>query len=41
VSFDDFVACGGWVSAKQKGKLRLEGKDYEVRDGDIMVIRHG
>ncbi|MEN9342370.1 MAG: hypothetical protein RIQ54_626 [Candidatus Parcubacteria bacterium] len=41
VSFDDFVACGGWASAKQKGKLRLEGKEYEVRDGDIMVIRHG
>ncbi|MBI2278451.1 MAG: redox-regulated ATPase YchF [Candidatus Brennerbacteria bacterium] len=30
-----------WAMAKQKGWLRIEGKDYEVRDGDVMVIRHG
>lgn len=41
VSMADFMACGGWNQAKQKGKLRLEGKDYVVADGDIMVIRHG
>lgn len=41
VSYQDFVSCGGWSQAKQKGKLRLEGKEYIVQDGDIMVIRHG
>ncbi len=30
-----------WSIAKQKGWLRLEGKEYEVKDGDVMVIRHG
>ncbi len=41
VAYDDFVAAGGWGSAKQKGKLRIEGKEYVVQDGDVMVIRHG
>lgn len=41
VSYADFISCGGWSQAKQKGKLRVEGKDYVVADGDIMVIRHG
>lgn len=41
VSYDDFVAAGGWFQAKQKGKLRVEGKGYEVRDGDIIEVRHG
>ncbi len=41
VGYDDLVAAGGWSQAKQKGKLRLEGKDYAVKDGDVMVIRHG
>ncbi len=41
VAYDDFVSCGGWAGAKQKGKLRLEGKEYVVKNGDIMVIRHG
>lgn len=31
----------GWAAAKQKGWLRLEGKDYIVADGDVMEIRHG
>ena len=30
-----------WNAAKQKGWLRLEGKEYVVEDGDVMVIRHG
>ncbi len=30
-----------WNQAKQKGKLRLEGKDYIVQDGDVIVVRHG
>jgi GTP-binding protein YchF len=39
ISFDDFVACGGENGAKEKGKMRLEGKDYVVRDGDVMHFR--
>jgi GTP-binding protein YchF len=38
-AYDDFVACGGEQGAKEKGKLRLEGKDYVVRDGDVMHFR--
>ncbi len=41
VSYDKLVTAGGWSGAKQKGWLRLEGKDYVVQDGDVMVIRHG
>ncbi|MBI3638430.1 redox-regulated ATPase YchF [Candidatus Wolfebacteria bacterium] len=33
--------ANSWAVAKQKGWLRLEGKDYEVQDGDVMVIKHG
>jgi GTP-binding protein YchF len=39
ISYDDFVACGGEAGAKEKGKMRLEGKDYVVRDGDVMHFR--
>jgi GTP-binding protein YchF len=38
-AFDDFVALGGEQGAKQAGKMRLEGKDYIVRDGDVMHFR--
>jgi GTP-binding protein YchF len=38
-SYDDFVACGGEQGAKERGKLRLEGKDYTVRDGDVIHFR--
>jgi ribosome-binding ATPase len=38
-SFEDFVACGGEHGAKEAGKLRLEGKDYVVRDGDVIHFR--
>ena len=40
ISFDDLMALGGMVEAKAKGKLRLEGKEYIVKDGDILNIRH-
>lgn len=33
--------AGGWSQAKSKGWLRLEGKDYVVQDGDVVIIRHG
>ncbi len=40
VSYDDFIACGGTLAAaKAAGKLRLEGKEYVVQDGDIISFR--
>lgn len=38
-SYDDFTACGGEQGAKEAGKLRLEGKEYIVQDGDVMHFR--
>jgi hypothetical protein len=38
-SYDDYVACKGEQGAKEAGKLRLEGKDYTVRDGDVIHFR--
>jgi hypothetical protein len=38
-SFADYIAGGGEQGAKEAGKLRLEGKDYVVRDGDVMHFR--
>ena len=39
VSYDDFVACNGEHGAREAGKLRSEGKDYVVHDGDVMHFR--
>ena len=39
ITYDDFVALGGEVAAKEAGKMRLEGKDYVVKDGDVMRFR--
>jgi len=39
VSYDDFMADGGMSGARDKGHLRLEGKTYEVKDGDIINFR--
>lgn len=39
VSFDDLMACGNMVAAKEKGLVRLEGKDYVMQDGDIVLFR--
>ena len=39
VSYDDLIACGSHTAAKEKGLIRLEGKDYVVKDGDIMRFR--
>ncbi len=36
ISFDDFVACGGEQGAREAGKMRSEGRDYVVQDGDVM-----
>ncbi|MFA5830007.1 MAG: redox-regulated ATPase YchF [Candidatus Gracilibacteria bacterium] len=37
--WEDFVNCGGEVVAKEKGKMRLEGKEYIVKDGDVMHFK--
>ena len=39
IAFDDYVRLGGESKAKEAGKMRLEGKDYIVRDGDVMHFR--
>ena len=39
VNFDDLVACGSYTAAKEKGLVRLEGKEYVVQDGDIILFR--
>ena len=39
VSYEDFVANEGWVNSKTNGKMRLEGKDYIVKDGDVLNFR--
>jgi len=39
IAYEDFVACNGEQGAKEAGKLRLEGKDYIVRDGDVIHFR--
>ena len=39
IAYDDYVACGGEAGARDAGKMRLEGKDYAVLDGDVMHFR--
>ncbi len=39
IAYDDYVGLGGEIPAKQAGKMRLEGKDYIVKDGDVMLFR--
>ena len=39
VSYDDFVRTNGWNGAKEKGVARLEGKDYQVQDGDVVFFK--
>ena len=39
IDFDDFIECKGELGAKEKGKLRLEGKDYLVKDGDVIHFK--
>ena len=39
ISYDDFIANDGWVNSKTNGKMRLEGKDYIVKDGDVLNFR--
>jgi len=39
IAYDDYVACGGEAGARDAGKMRLEGKDHVVQDGDVMHFR--
>lgn len=39
--YEDFIANGGWKGVKEKGKLRLEGRDYEMQEGDIVEFMIG
>lgn len=36
VNWQDIITCGGWNQAKEKGLIRMEGKDYEIKDGDTV-----
>ena len=39
MSYEDLVACGSEKAVKEKGLLRVEGKEYVVKDGDVMLFR--
>ena len=39
ITYDDYVACNGEVGAKEAGKLRVEGSEYLVKDGDVFHFR--
>ena len=41
IGAEELLEIGSWQRAKQTGKLRLEGKEYEAKDGDVIEIRHG
>jgi ribosome-binding ATPase YchF (GTP1/OBG family) len=40
VNWKTLIDLGGYPGARDKGQLRLEGKEYIVKDGDVLVIRH-
>ena len=40
IRWDELLDIGSWSKAKELGKIRVEGKDYEVQDGDVLEIRH-
>lgn len=40
-AFDDFISLGGWVKARETGKVRSEGKGYEMKDGDVVEFKIG
>jgi len=41
IAYDDYIELGGEQGAKEAGKMRAEGKDYLVQDGDVILVRHG
>ena len=40
IRWDELLDIGSWTKAKELGRIRVEGKDYEVQDGDVLEIRH-
>ena len=41
IPFEQFVQAGGWVNARVKGKVLIAGRDYEVKDGDVVDFKIG
>lgn len=41
IDWKKLLEAGGWSVARQKGWIRLEGKEYEVQDGDVIIFKHG
>lgn len=41
ISYEEFVRLGGWGKAREEGKVRLEGKDYQMQDGDVVDFKIG
>lgn len=41
VAFGDFVALGGWANAREQGKVRMEGREYIINDGDVVEFKIG
>ena len=39
VSYEEFIKNNGWLNSKNNGKMRLEGKDYVIKDGDVLNFR--
>jgi hypothetical protein len=39
IAYDDYVACKGEAGAKEAGRMRVEGKEYVVKDGDVLLFR--
>ena len=39
IAYDDYVKLGGEQAAKEAGKMRAEGRDYVVKDGDVILFR--
>jgi len=39
VSWDELVSAGGYAGARERGTLRIEGRDYAVADGDVITVR--
>jgi ribosome-binding ATPase len=40
VNWEELIAAGDWAAARERGQVRLEGKEYVVRDGDVILFRH-
>jgi ribosome-binding ATPase YchF (GTP1/OBG family) len=40
VRWDELISAGGWAQAREHGKMRLEGKEYVMQEGDTVLFRH-